>query len=370
MLALGSTVSAKLAQIVYGGTMFVFNAWYVAGWSWDFPADKLTTMTMLNEPIVFYRKRDGGLVALQDRCVHRLAPLSLGCREGDDLRCMYHGLKFAPTGKCIEIPGASAPIPERARVRSFPVIERHSWVWVWMGAAEAADPALIPAAVGLDDPRWVLRTGQLDYQANYQLINDNLLDFSHLSYVHKNSFGADEQWAHKRPHITKLERGVHVERWIENSAGFRHTQPVDQWTYYDFMTPGILLLGSKTYPVGTAAASNGQAPLGEPLLETFSCQAVTPLTEVTSRYFFSWGPNAHQGAAEMADLLIGVAGLAFAEDKVMIEAQQQVVLRSPGINAMPTPHDRAVLLFQRLMTSLARGDAEGIENTAVSETAA
>ena len=332
--------------------MFVRNAWYVAGWTFDFKADELMPMTLLDEPVVFYRKGNGDLVALEDRCVHRLAPLSKGCRECDDLRCMYHGLKFASTGKCIEIPGLQQPIPERARVHSYPVVERHSWVWIWMGEPALADPALIPQAVGLDDPKWILRTGQLDYEASHQLINDNLLDFSHLSFVHRNSFGSDLQWAHTRPEITKLERGVRVQRWIENAAGYREPSPADLWSYYDFLVPGVLLLGSKTYAPGTAARNGGQAPMSEPLQETFSCQAVTPLTEKTSRYFFSWGPLAGDRAEAMADKLIGVAHQAFAEDKVMIEAQQQVIDRSPGRRPMPTAHDRAIILFQGVMKSM------------------
>jgi len=115
--------------------VFLRNCWYVAGWSHHFAADALVARTILGEPIVLYRKRDGGVVALEDRCCHRLAPLSRGRREGDDLRCMYHGLKFAPSGKCIEIPQQEI-IPSTAVVRSYPSVEQDCWVWLWMG-----DPA-------------------------------------------------------------------------------------------------------------------------------------------------------------------------------------------------------------------------------------
>ena len=85
--------------------MFLCNCWYVAGWSHDIVAGSLVSRTILGEPIVLYRKADGGVAALEDRCCHRMAPLTRGRIEGDDLRCMYHGLKFAPDGRCIEIPG-------------------------------------------------------------------------------------------------------------------------------------------------------------------------------------------------------------------------------------------------------------------------
>src|SRR5882672_2935876 len=107
-----------------GIAMFLRNSWYMAGWSRDFRPDQLTAVTILNDPIVIYRKGDGAFVAFQDRCCHRVAPLSLGRVEGDDLRCMYHGLKFAPSGKCIEIPG-QAKIPPQARVRSYPIVDKY-----------------------------------------------------------------------------------------------------------------------------------------------------------------------------------------------------------------------------------------------------
>src|SRR5205823_2698064 len=72
-----------------GSAMFLRNCWYVAGWADDFAEAAVVCRTMLDDPIVLYRKGDGGIVALEDRCCHRLAPLSRGRIEGDDLRCMY-----------------------------------------------------------------------------------------------------------------------------------------------------------------------------------------------------------------------------------------------------------------------------------------
>src|ERR1051325_8974348 len=108
--------------------MWLRNAWYVAAWSHEVGPDGIVPLTIIDQPLVLYRKSDGGVVALEDRCCHRLAPLSQGRREGDELRCMYHGLKFAADGRCIEIPG-QATIPAKARVRSYPVAERGSWIW-------------------------------------------------------------------------------------------------------------------------------------------------------------------------------------------------------------------------------------------------
>ena len=120
---------------------YVRNAWYVAGFEMDLEPGKPFAAMLLNEPIVFFRTSDGKVAALEDRCVHRLAPLSLGRCEGDHLRCMYHGLMFDADGKCVEIPGQEL-IPAKARVRTSPVVVKHSWIWVWMGDPALADEAL------------------------------------------------------------------------------------------------------------------------------------------------------------------------------------------------------------------------------------
>src|SRR5690606_14784734 len=208
----------------------------------------------LGEPLVLWRNESGEVAALEDRCVHRLAPLSLGRCEGANLRCMYHGLLFNSSGQVIEIPGQDI-IPPRAKVKSYPVVVRHSWVWIWMGEPATADPALIPPAIGYDNPDYILGHGQLDYQAEARLINDNLLDFSHLSYVHANSFGAGPQFAQHQPKITPIDRGVRFERWIPGTLGAkvrRSDVPVDSWQTYDFLLPGVLLMWSAHYPAGTA----------------------------------------------------------------------------------------------------------------------
>ena len=77
-------------------------------------------------------------MALEDRCCHRHAPLSKGRLEGSDVRCMYHGLKFAPTGECIEIPG-EARVPKQMKVQTFPLVEKDKLLWIWLGDAALAD---------------------------------------------------------------------------------------------------------------------------------------------------------------------------------------------------------------------------------------
>lgn len=340
---------------------YVRNAWYVAAWSQDLPAEKPFAITILGQPLVLWRSLNDSIHALEDRCVHRLAPLSLGRCEGEKLRCMYHGLLYDPSGAVVEIPGQDL-IPAKAAVRSYAVVEAHSWIWVWMGDAAAADPALIPPAIGYDNPDYLLGHGQLDYAAEACLINDNLLDFSHLSYVHANSFGTGPEFAQSLPKVTPLARGVRFERWTTDTLGAsarKSDVPIDSWQSYDFLIPGILLMWSAQYPQGTAKALDFAPPDPARAIGAlnFTSQAVTPLTDRTSRYFFSWGPHRAHGDEAMRDGMMAMAAVAFEEDRVMIEAQQRVIDMTPDPQIMPTGHDRGVTLFNRLVHRLAAAEA-------------
>lgn len=343
---------------------YVRNAWYVAGWVQDLEIETPFAMTVLGERIVIWRTGSGAIHALEDRCVHRLAPLSLGRCEGERLRCMYHGLLFDPDGSVVEIPGQDK-IPPRARVRRYPVTERHSWVWVWMGDPELADDELIPPAVGLDHPDYILGHGQLDYAAEARLINDNLLDFSHLTFVHANSFGSGPQFAESPGRITPLDRGVRYQRWTENTRGSssrKSAEPMDSFMTYDFLIPGVLLMTGGVFPLGTARERDfGPPDYGAAVSGvTFTSQAVTPMTDRTARYFFSWGPHRSHGDEAVRDTLMGIADQAFGEDKTMIEAQQQVIDATVDPQVMPTAHDRGVTLFNRLVERLAKQERTGL----------
>ncbi|HSV51643.1 MAG TPA: Rieske 2Fe-2S domain-containing protein, partial [Burkholderiaceae bacterium] len=199
--------------------MWLRNCWYVIAWNHEIPAAdaaELFTRTVLNEPILVYRG-NGGLVALEDRCCHRLAPLSKGRKEGDCVRCGYHGLKFDAQGICVDAPGI-AVVPAKARVKTYPVVLHNNWVFVWMGDPAQADRALLPDNFSCADPAWRHKPGYMHYDTPYLLICDNLLDFSHLSYVHEKTLGGSTAIAQARPTIERIEgpgqQGIKVSRQV------------------------------------------------------------------------------------------------------------------------------------------------------------
>lgn len=342
---------------------YVRNAWYVANWSCEVAASKPQGLTILGEPIVIWRDDAGNLHALQDRCVHRLAPLSLGRCEGANLRCMYHGFLFNAEGHVISIPGQE-DIPSIARVKSYPVVERDSWVWIWMGDPARADEGLIPSVKGLDDSGWVPRHGTLDYAAEARLINDNLTDLSHLPFVHGQSFAATGDFAASLPTVTAIDRGIRVERWAENQPPLGvpdSPERFDAFLSYDYLVPGIFKLHARSFPPGTFARFGRTLPPPEiKSIDIHSSQAVTPTGKGTTRYFFSQGPGA-PAVEEFSDFLWQVTLAAFAEDRAIIEGQQRVIDLTPDPKVMPAVGDRGTVLYNRLVERMAREERESAQ---------
>jgi vanillate O-demethylase monooxygenase subunit len=205
------------------------------------------------DPALPHRRRR--ITALRDRCCHRLAPLSKGRKEGDCVRCGYHGLLFDATGRCIEIPGSDT-VPPKARVQRYPLAVKNKWVFVWMGDPAKADPALLPDNFSCDSPEWDYLPGYMHYSTPQQLICDNLLDFSHLSYVHEKTLGGSTAIAQARAEIESVPRGIRVTRKIHDVPPPPYYRAVrepcgnlDRWFVYDFVLPGTLLMHSGGRPV-------------------------------------------------------------------------------------------------------------------------
>lgn len=224
--------------------------------------------------------------------------------------------------------------------------------------------ALLPAAVGLDDPDYVLRWGHIDYDADYQLINDNLTDFSHLAYVHAQSFGTSEDWARIRPQVRRIERGIRVSRWLAADSALKNGQAVGLgddssgtalWQTYDFLAPGILLMLTATYPLSAVPEDRTSPPAQEPLTANFTSQAVTAMGDRSARYFFSWGPRRVDGDEKTADAMFAVAQMAFAEDKAIIEAQQRIMDLRPGREIL-TSADVGPVQMRSVIRQMAKAD--------------
>lgn len=339
--------------------MFLRNCWYVIAWDHEVPADGLFARTVLNEPILVLRTADGRFAALEDRCCHRLAPLSKGRREGDCVRCGYHGLKFDADGRCVEIPGLDR-IPAEARVRTYPVAVKHKWVFVWMGDPGRADERLLPDNFSNDDPAWRNRPGYLHYDTPYLLICDNLLDFSHLSYVHEKTLGGSTAIAQARPTIETVERGLRLTRRVPDVPPPPYYQKirrfagnVDRWFVYDFVFPGTLLMSSGGKPAGQPEPD----PANSVLLH--SCQTLTPETDSSTHYFFQQSHRADAGDDSVTEGIYESLVRAFNEDRDMITAQHRVLQASPGARMLPLAMDAAVVRYRRMLEAAVAAERAG-----------
>lgn len=309
--------------------IYLRNAWYMAMWGEQLAAGDLAPRTMLEEPVVIYRAADGAPVALSDACPHRFAPMHLGrVVAGDRLRCAYHGLEFDRGGACVHNPnGPGRPIP--AGLRAYPVIERHSIVWVWMGDPDAADPGLIPDFSILDPDSKTPATSRdvIRMKADYRLIVDNLLDLCHVSFLHEGVLGNEET----REAPTKLSRkGTHVlvQREMPNvppPAMFdllfkRDGQPVDMYANMHWDPPGCL--------VNDARVSAPGAPPEEGT-GIFGFHFLTPETPSSTLYHFTAVrqnpiPFPEDIAAEIQEKITEMRRVAFQDqDRPLIEAQQR-----------------------------------------------
>jgi phenylpropionate dioxygenase-like ring-hydroxylating dioxygenase large terminal subunit len=337
------------------------DCWYVIAWDHEVPAADagrevaLFRRVVLEEPILVYRLQAGGFAAIEDRCCHRHAPLSQGRREGDCVRCGYHGLMFDARGACVDAPGLPA-IPPKACVRAYPVAVRNRWIFVWMGDPARADTALLPDNFSCDHPGWRNRPGYLHYDTPYLLICDNLLDFSHLSYVHETSLGGSTQIARSRPDIAPVpgpnadwpQLGIRVTRHVPDVPAppfyqrFRSFDThLDRWFDYEFLLPGTLLMHSGGRPVGDAT--------DERAVRLHSCQTLTPETADTTHYFFQQSHPADQGDAATTASIYDSLLRAFEEDRAMITAQHRNILLAPDAPMLPLAMDAALIQFRRLL---------------------
>ena len=341
---------------------YLRNAWYVAAWSDDLAEGALLGRTILKEPVVLYRKADGNVVALGDRCPHRFAPLHMGkIVHGDRVQCPYHGLEFDPTGACVLNPHGSRNIPSRARVRSYPVTEKHKAIWIWMGNAPA-DPAAVPGFSVLDNvpERHATKRDRITIRANYELIIDNLLDLSHTSYLHDGILG----------NADTVESEITVEQEGDDVIVGRHaggakapglfailmpaTPPrVDKFTRMRWMPPSNLRLV-------TGICMPGAVP--ESGTGYHAIHMLTPESDATTHYFFTAVRfnvlTADEALnAQIQEKISTTRRFAFEEqDAPVIEAQQQLIAASltpvdPIILAIDVGPVRYKQILRKLITA-------------------
>lgn len=333
--------------------MFLRDHWYVAASAAEIGRTPLGR-TILGDPVVFYRTEAGECVAFEDRCAHRHLPLSMGRIVGDVLQCRYHGLRFGRDGRCVRVPGQDK-IPSSARVRVYPVVERHTWLWIWMGDPALADPASITDFHWLDDPNWGAKGSYLHVSANWQLIVDNLLDLTHLAFVHETTIGNAALAEHATVKVTRAPNNVVMTRWIIDQqppptfrkvGGFKGN--VDRWQIIDFTPPAFLRLDVGAAPSGTGAPE-GRRVGG---INMRNLNAITPETETTSHYFWAQAHDFDVKNPETTNKIFAEIERAFLEDVDVLGAQQRNLDLMPDRPQVDIGADAGLIQARRILARL------------------
>jgi vanillate O-demethylase monooxygenase subunit len=302
---------------------YPMNCWWVAAFS-DEVIEQPLGRWLLDTPVMLYRKADGTAVALEDRCPHRAAPLSLGCRRGDAIECGYHGFTFDADGSCIRVPSMKV-VPSAIRVAAYPVIESFPFVWVYLG-----DPAAlpdVPAPPVLDwagNEQFSVVHGRMDIAANYMLLKENVLDLTHFGFVHAATFGITD-WVDPPEVSTTDETVTYHQKFAASplpplfaeALGLPPGTPYDRENYGSFLSPALQVAA-----VDFTAPERETGPAGRFRIS----HATTPVDATHMHYFWVLGRD-HGRAPELIEKLEAVTKIGFAEDERIIEAVQQVMSR-------------------------------------------
>lgn len=330
--------------------MYLRNTWYVVARSAELGRE-LMQRWLLNEPYVMYRTEDRRPVALDDRCAHRRYALSKGTLIGDNVRCNYHGLVFDPDGACIKIPSQDK-VPPQICNRSLPLVEKHRWVWAWMGEPEKADESLIPDFHWMDEPGWTVNEDMRQFDCNYRLVVDNLLDLTHETFVHAKTIGHEELAEAPIVEARRENGSVKVDRMIGNctppplfSQAVEFKGNIDRYQSVSFEAPCFVWIDARAVDTGSNDLDSG--------LKWEVMNALTPATDTTTHYF--WGLSRHfaQDDEALTTKLQGALEFTFDEDAVVLKIQQEMIESDPpGTLMMNINADRGVTLARRMMDEL------------------
>lgn len=319
---------AASARMADRHTPFVFDDWYVAAFA-DELGPHLLARTLLGRAVVMYRSAEGRVVALEDRCPHRSMPLSAGELQGDHIVCAYHGMRFDTQGDCVHVP-SQATCPRAMGVRTYPTLERGPVVWIWMGDPAQADASRLPPQPWLGTREWETSKGYMHLKASYVRLHENLLDLTHLSFLHAKSFGTPDYAG--AAYTTEINDGHFVVMrdvvpttlppvWAE-PTGIKGQGQAARIVRSEFRSPGMHEVSVSFY----------NCTLPEDRRETFRIRTAhlpTPETATSTHYFVVHGRDFAQHDKAMTKFMHDQLFVAFHEDVTGLALQEEALARTP-----------------------------------------
>lgn len=337
-------------------TPLVLNCWYVCARRDEIGRTPLARR-LLDTDVVMYRTEAGRPVAMRNRCPHRAFPLSRGKLVGDRLICGYHGMEFEPDGLCASLP-AVAHVPANVCVATYPVVDRGPLTWIWMGAADLADEALIPDLPWLDDAEWGTVTGDFHIRADYVGMHENLIDQTHFPFLHPGTVGTPE-YARSKLQVSTQNNRVVIRRSLEDSAppgvygipaGIMDKR-VDRSSEACFLSPAV--------HIAFARLTDRAPDKGKPSLYKFNItHCFTPETNNSIHYWWFNSRDMKPGDAEIDKFMREAHAQAYSEDVEALEWITEVVLNDndPQQCELSFAPDKPGLMARRILYRLAMAE--------------
>lgn len=347
--------------------ILIRNAWYVAGLSEDFETEKLQRRVMCEKVLVLWRTAEGEVVAFDDRCCHKRMPISAGrFLEDGVVECPYHGLGFNSAGKCVRVPSAPGePIPKRARLLPYSVLEQDGVVWVWPGDAEQIGDIRPPATPNIVDPEWEHVSGELIVKGNSMLMIENVLDATHFYPLHGATIGQSsdnaidfevETGEMGGVEFVKTSRVVDDYPQSENFADMLGYSQADSYSSQTMVGPGAVIADRTLWPAG------GRKEDKEPR-SLINFHFFTPLDRESHKYTYvvnmpkgqMSGKDPNKRAVDRAkELLTDV----FEEDIWAIEMQQKMCeIEDGAYHEVHLKADLALMRGRRVLDKMYRKEA-------------
>lgn len=340
---------------------YLMQQWYVAALSKEVDGEALFHRKIMGTSVVIYRDASGSPIAMHDRCPHRFAPLSMGKRDGDEITCPYHGLKFNGSGMCTHNPHGTGALPKKQVVRTFPIVEKHGFLWIWM-AEEDADMAKLPNFSALDEghKEGVGHT-YMKLPVNYRMILDNVMDLSHVDHVHGEIITTRGQLSPLIPEIEETADTVSAKwEWkqtppilILNQFLPRPEEEARHWIKVNWSAPGNIQLSLYCAQDDT------------PVLEgpgQYDLHSVTPEDEHSTHYYFATRRNHIEDDAEYNAMKIQAMHDAFEqEDGPLIAATENEMGGEDffALSPMLLSNDLAAVKVRRRIAEMVKEEAGG-----------
>ena len=356
---------AQAAGSQCGSELFRFlrKAWYVAAWCSEIAEGKPFGRTICNEKLVFFRDAQGRVAALEDRCSHRGLPLSCGLVKQGIIHCGYHGVAYNGSGTCVLIPGQDL-IPRRAHLRRYAAVEKDCMVWVWMADADSADPALITDFPWHNDPvHWPHKASREPIAAHYLLTVDNLMDLTHLGFVHLRTIaGAQSDHVEARMTVVPTATGLRFTRLMFEATppptylkGASFAGKIDRWQEFELVLPSNILQWTGGIDAGTGAEDPARR-VGGVQIRIF--HGITPETPATCHYFWSVAHGHRPDDAQLTERMFQDIDLTIKEDAAVLREQELNLARYPERHYVTIQSDEVRLMARRLLAErLAHEDA-------------